>query len=113
MTGGKGDPDGVGPGGDPDPTEDCKLSYPGARLVAPKNLSKIQKGELLKLEVRKVNGSPVLFAFTRLGVDIGAVTVRSQGQIIRCIERGYQYGAEVITLDGGDCTLTINRTGSP
>jgi hypothetical protein len=112
MTGGKGDPDGVGPVG-PDTTEDCKPTYPGARLSSPKNLSKIQKGELLKLGVRKMNGFLVLYAFTRFGVDIGAVTIRSSGQIIRCIERGYQYGAEVITLDGGDCTLTINRTGTP
>src|SRR5688572_4591961 len=113
MTGGKGDPDGVGPSGDPDAIEDCKLTYPGARISSPKNLSKIQKGELLKLDVRKMNGSPVLFAFTRFGIDIGAVTIRSQGQIIHCIERGYQYGAEVMTLEGGECTLTINRTGTP
>jgi len=112
MTGGKGDSDGVGPPV-PDGGEDCKHSYPGAQLVSPKNLSQIQVGELLVLQSREINGSPVLFAVTRQGVEIGAVTLRESGQIIRCIERGYRYGAEVIRMDGADVTLKINRIGTP
>jgi hypothetical protein len=98
MTGGKGDSDGVGPPV-PDGGEDCKHTYPGAQLVS--------------LQSREINGSPVLFAVTRHGVEIGAVTLRESGQIIRCIERGYRYGAEVIRMNGADVTLKINRIGTP
>jgi len=112
MTGGKSDPDGVGPSV-PDGGEDCKHTYQGAQLVSPKNLEKIQEGELLPLQSREINNAPVLFAVTRHGVEIGAVTLREAGQIIRCIERGYRYGAEVIRMNGADITLKINRIGTP
>jgi hypothetical protein len=113
MTGNRRD-EGTGPGrSGPDQSADCKFSYEGARFVAPQNLDNVHQGEWLNLVVREINGAPVLHAKTRLGVEIGAISSRSTGEIIHCMDRGYVYGAQVITLDGGDSNLTITMMSSP
>ena len=112
MTGGGGG-GGNGGGGNGNGGTECQTVYRGARLNAPRKsvLSKLAEGDKLELDVRPEGTSYSLYALSS-GKEAGVVTHKAIAQIIRCIQEGHTYVAEITTLDGGNCTLDL-RMESP
>ena len=97
-------------GGIPDPgppSEECKKIYKPINLVSSQDeiLEKLEKGSNLELAVEQVGGKPSLRVLYQ-GEYAGSI-IKNAAQIIECINRGHQYIAIVISIDGGSCILEV------
>jgi hypothetical protein len=97
---------GVGPVG---PTEDLacgalrfetSLASPDAAVV-----QGLTAGDVLALEIRPAGGRNAIVALAD-GVVAGAITERT-ADLLRCMQEGFQYVAEVTQIDGGWVDLAV------
>jgi hypothetical protein len=111
SSGGGGSYIGTGTTGGSGDGDDCLKNFNGVRLTAPQDLSKLNLHDTLDLVVWDEAGHPVLHA-VKAGEDMGSITSTSAAKIVNCIQKGHSYVAEVVVLDGGDCTLNVTVKGS-
>ena len=69
-------------------------------------LSQVTKGALLDVSVNKTGKAVTIEALFN-GQVAGTITASIIQQIAECIEKGYQYVAEVIDNQGGACRVRI------
>jgi hypothetical protein len=62
-------------------------------------VSRLQKGDVLDLELRNLQGAPVVIAGSANG-DAGSITGRMP-ELIRCLQAGAEFVAEVVSVDDG------------
>lgn len=93
------------PTGSPPQGSECQKIYKPINLLSPVSelLSKINIGDELEFQVVDNNGQNYLQVVYK-GETAGSVT-RYARQIIDCIEKGHNYVAVIISLDGGSCVL--------
>lgn len=90
-------------GGDLDP---CAIEeVTTLNSVNPSVLRSIRQGDLLEAEV--IGPPPRLVAKDLMGNTLGSITSRSMLQFISCIQNGRQYVAEVLSIQGGTCTVRV------
>jgi hypothetical protein len=66
----------------------------------------VRLGDLLDVDV--IPGPPPrLVAKDPTGNTVGSITSRSMLQFIACIQNGRQYVAEVLSIQGGTCTVRV------
>jgi hypothetical protein len=94
-----------------EPTDDCARLSQSTILNSPNQdvLKKLKKGELLKINARKVGKAVIVEALHKDEVA-GTITSSIIQRIAECIEKGFQYVAEVKEdVKGGVCKVHIHE----
>ncbi len=73
---------------------------------APSVLAEIHKGDILKLVVTKTGGKKIVTARWKDHLA-GAITSERLPNIIKCMERGKPFVAEVLRARGGECEVLV------
>jgi hypothetical protein len=96
----------TGDGGDP-----CACFVDRVVLASPKPtvIAKLSKNDILKVELK--DGKPPVLAVTEGGEVAGTIIPTDLSTLVDCIKTGHQYEANVITIDGGSCTVEIQPKG--
>ncbi len=98
-----------GGGGDP-----CNIRDVGSlRSPDPAVLGTLAVGTTLGVEVRDIQGVPVLVAVTADGRSAGAIDCRREQDIIDCIRQNHRYSARIDARQGGAVSVGIGRVGTP
>jgi len=71
----------------------------------PKVIAKLKVNEVLSVELK--DGKPPVSAVTKSGEVAGAIIPTDLSMLVACIEKGHQYEAMVVAIDGGSCTVEI------
>jgi hypothetical protein len=98
---------GGGGGGGSDDTPQCDKLTTKVILNSPdsKVLNKLKVGDVLIVQLQKPTGPVVVV--TRDGKVAGSITSAILTSLIRCLELGNQYVAEVLELSAGKCQVLI------
>ena len=90
------------------PGDSCATLSQQTTLNSPDRtvLSQVTKGTLLDVSVNKTGKAVTIEALIN-GQVAGTITASIIQQIAECIEKGYQYVAEVIDNQGGACRVRI------
>jgi hypothetical protein len=90
------------------PTDDCAMLSEQTTLNSPKRtvLSQLQKGDLLEVRVNKAGKGVVVEALHHEQVA-GSITSSIIQRLAECVEKGYEYVAEVIEVQGGACRVHV------
>jgi hypothetical protein len=108
MSGSSGGGGGGGGGGTPDQI-DCDKIYISTQLSSPqpKVVEKLAEGTELRIELRDMNGTSVLVAL--LETDLaGGLAAPETAKLRNCIDQGHQYGATVVSINGGQVRVRIH-----
>ena len=92
------------------PTDDCARLAQQTTLNSPNRavVSRLQKGDLLDVRVTKV-GKGVVVEALRNGQVAGSITSSIIQRLAECVEKGYEYVAEVIDdVQGGACRIHVH-----
>lgn len=93
----------------PEPSDKCSEFVEKTPLSSPKPavLKKLQKGDVLDVILQKNRDRPSTVVAAK-DMDIaGSIISARSPQLVRCLERGYDFEAEIIQLDGGLCTVEV------
>lgn len=90
------------------PTDDCARLAQQTTLNSPDKavLGRLQKGDVLDVRVTKV-GKGVIVEALRNGQVAGSITSSIIQRLAECVEKGYEYVAEVIDVQGGACRIHV------
>jgi hypothetical protein len=86
---------------------DCQDISIKTSIVSPDPpvLATLSKGDLLAVTLRSATGP--LIATTKRGKILGAVFTINPTLLIDCINQGFSYQAEILSISGGDCEVLI------
>ena len=82
-------------------TSETTLTSPNRDVI-----SQLNKGMLLDVEVDKSGARPVVRAMLN-GQVAGSITSSIIQKLVECIDNGYSYVAEVISVQGGTCRVRV------
>jgi len=82
-------------------TSETTLTSPDRDVI-----SQLSKGVLLDVEVDNTGARPVVRAMLN-GQIAGSITSSIIQKLVECIEGGYSYVAEVISVQGGTCKVRV------
>lgn len=82
-------------------TSETTLTSPDRAVI-----SQLSKGELLDVAVDSTGARPVVRAIKE-GQIAGSITSSIIQKLAECIEGGYSYVAEVISIQGGTCKVRV------
>ena len=74
--------------------------------VQPDAVANLSVDEILTVALRTDGHPPVIEARTAAGVVVGAIIQRVP-DLLRCIQDGYNYVAEVLEIDGGHVRVAV------
>lgn len=101
---------GSGGGGDwiIPPGDSCERLMSETTLTSPDRVivSQLRQGTLLDVEVDNSGMRPVVRAMYD-GKAAGSITSSIIQRIVECIEKGYDYVAEVLSVQGGTCKVRV------
>jgi hypothetical protein len=91
-----------------EPITDCARLSQQTPLNSPNSviLSQLSKGDLLEVHLNKL-GKAVVVEALHLGQVAGTITSSILQTIAECIEKGYEYVAEVIEVREGSCRVHV------
>ena len=92
-------------------SDDCGKLSQQTTLNSPNRtvVSQLKKGDLLDIQVKAVGKSVVVEALHN-GQVAGSVTSSIIQQLVECLEKGYEYVAEVLNdVQGGACRIHIHQ----
>jgi hypothetical protein len=99
-----------GGGWDREPKDDCATLTQFTTLNSPNQavLKKLKKGDVLQISVKKAGKAVVVEAL--YGADVaGTITSSIIQRLAECIEKGFQYVAEVQDeVKGGACKVHVH-----
>lgn len=95
-----------GDGGDP-----CSCFVDQVVLASPKPkvIAKLEENEVLRVELK--DGKPPVLAITESNEIAGTIIPTDLSTLVECVEKGHQYQATVVAIDGGSCTVEIQPKG--
>lgn len=98
-----------GGGWNDQPSDNCATLSQQTTLNSPNKavLSNLAKGNLLDVRV-KTMGKGVIVEALYGGQVAGSITSSIIQRLAECIEKGYEYVAEVIDLQGGACRVHVH-----
>jgi hypothetical protein len=90
------------------PSDDCGTLSQSTTLNSPNSavLTQLRKGDLLDIQVSKA-GKGVVVQALHNGQIAGSITSSIIQRLAECMEKGYEYVAEVIEIKGGACRVHI------
>ena len=90
------------------PTDDCARLAQQTTLNSPNKtvVGQLQKGDVLDVRVTKM-GKGVVVEALRNGQVAGSITSSIIQKLAECVEKGYEYEAEVIDVQGGACRIQV------
>ena len=90
------------------PGDSCETLSQQTTLNSPNRavLNQLNKGTVLEVSVNKT-GKAVTIEALHNGQVAGTITASIIQRLAECIEKGYQYVAEVIDVQGGACRVQI------
>jgi len=91
------------------PSDDCATLSQQTTLNSPNRtvLSQLQKGDVLDVQVNKAGKGVVVEALHK-GQVAGSITSSIIQRLAECVEKGYEYVAEVIDVQGGACRIHVH-----
>ena len=91
------------------PSDDCATLSQQTTLNSPNRtvLGQLKKGDLLDVRVNKA-GKGVVVEAVHNGQVAGSITSSIIQHLAECIEKGYEYVAEVVDVQGGACRVHVH-----
>ena len=74
----------------------------------PAVIVQISQGDLLSVELQAVPLTVVVVKYQ--GAIAGTLTGVQVSSLINCLQNGYPFGAKVISIEGGKCTIDVRPT---
>lgn len=111
MSGGGGGSGGGGIGGPPDDGAPCDRLRFNAPLVTPNPavVAGLTVGHVLDLIIQNQS----VAALTRPGAQAAGYVIERLPQLLRCLQAGHAFEAEVLVANGGDVRVQIRPAGAP
>jgi hypothetical protein len=75
----------------------------------PKIIAKLKKKDILNVELK--DKKPPVLAVTEDGDVAGTIIPTDLSTLVKCINDGYSYEAQVVEISGGSCTVDIQPKG--
>jgi hypothetical protein len=72
-------------------------------------IARLSARDVLVIELEMADGVQVIVAKTETGAIAGSI-VDNVGQLVRCIQQGNTYEAEVVSVSGGRVTAEVTRS---
>jgi hypothetical protein len=93
----------------PEPSDKCSEFVEKTPLSSPKPaiLKKLEKGDVLDVVLQKHRDSPSTVVAAKDTEIAGSIISARSPQLIRCLERGFEFEAEIVQLEGGLCTVQV------
>lgn len=89
------------------PSSPCERLSFRANINSPQPaLSSVSVGDRLDLSLQT---SPLSVIALFNGTIVGSITGPSISGLINCMQNGYQYEAEVLTISGGNCSVLVRH----
>jgi hypothetical protein len=102
---------GGGPDFTPSPEVDCEGLAFEAAIASPQPaaVSGLSVGDVLIVDFDTSGGRNTVLLRTSQGDEAGALISRL-AELLRCLQQGESYEAEIADIDGGDITVNVRHT---
>lgn len=102
---------GSGPGEPPGEVDCSKLRF-ATELASPQPrvVATIRVGMTLPVEIDTSRGGPRIIVRTRTGAVVGALISGRMMELLRCLQSGETFVADVTRVDGGDVGVLVRHS---
>lgn len=89
------------------PKFDCSAFQTRASLRSPKKdvIDSLNVGDILDL--RLTEKKPPVLAVTQDGEVAGSIVIPERDDLVKCMNKGTEYVAEVMSIEGGSCIVHV------
>jgi hypothetical protein len=97
----------------PSQPDGCERLQIETHLMSPQRevTNSLKVGDVLQVNLRRAPEGRYVVALNALGQVAGTIGSDRAIYLIECLDKGYVYVADVLSLDGGACRVLVHREG--